>query len=160
MCEYPQGTSHQRGKCAARAGSAGGLRNVGAPERYSCRSWANPDYRAHQSAVIDSGCQIGEGTQIWHFSHIMSGSQLGKKCNVGQNVVISPGVRVGNNVKIQNNVSVYTGVELEDDVFCGPSMVFTNVINPRSHVSPSMSTGEPWCEEARLSELMRPSSAA
>ncbi len=94
-----------------------------------------PDYRAHQSAVIDSGCQIGEGTQIWHFSHIMSGSQLGKKCNVGQNVVISPGVRVGNNVKIQNNVSVYTGVELEDDVFCGPSMVFTNVINPRSHVS-------------------------
>jgi UDP-2-acetamido-3-amino-2,3-dideoxy-glucuronate N-acetyltransferase len=93
------------------------------------------NYRAHPSAVIDSGCQIGDGTQVWHFSHIMSGSQLGKKCNLGQNVVISPGVKVGNNVKIQNNVSVYTGVELEDDVFCGPSMVFTNVINPRSHVS-------------------------
>lgn len=93
------------------------------------------NYRAHESAIIDPGCQIGDGTQIWHFSHIMSGSQLGKKCNLGQNVVISPGVKVGNNVKIQNNVSVYTGVELEDDVFCGPSMVFTNVINPRSHVS-------------------------
>jgi UDP-2-acetamido-3-amino-2,3-dideoxy-glucuronate N-acetyltransferase len=94
-----------------------------------------PNFRAHQSVVIDPGCQIGDGTQIWHFSHIMSGSQLGKKCNLGQNVVISSGVKVGDNVKIQNNVSVYTGVELEDDVFCGPSMVFTNVINPRSHVS-------------------------
>jgi UDP-2-acetamido-3-amino-2,3-dideoxy-glucuronate N-acetyltransferase len=94
-----------------------------------------PNYRVHPSAVVDPGCQIGDGTQIWHFSHIMSGSQVGKKCNLGQNVVISPGVKVGNNVKIQNNVSIYTGVELEDDVFCGPSMVFTNVINPRSHVS-------------------------
>jgi UDP-2-acetamido-3-amino-2,3-dideoxy-glucuronate N-acetyltransferase len=93
------------------------------------------DYHAHSSAVIDAGCQIGAGTRIWHFSHIMGGSKLGKNCNLGQNVVISPGVSVGNNVKIQNNVSVYTGVELEDDVFCGPSMVFTNVINPRSHVS-------------------------
>ena len=93
------------------------------------------DFHAHSSAVIDAGCQIGAGTRIWHFSHIMGGSKLGKNCNLGQNVVISPGVTIGNNVKIQNNVSVYTGVELEDDVFCGPSMVFTNVINPRSHVS-------------------------
>jgi UDP-2-acetamido-3-amino-2,3-dideoxy-glucuronate N-acetyltransferase len=94
-----------------------------------------PNYRAHATAVIDPGCKIGDGTQIWHFSHIMSNSQLGRKCNLGQNVVISPGVKIGDNVKIQNNVSVYTGVELEDDVFCGPSMVFTNVINPRSHIS-------------------------
>jgi UDP-2-acetamido-3-amino-2,3-dideoxy-glucuronate N-acetyltransferase len=92
-------------------------------------------FQAHPTAVIDQGCQIGHGTKIWHFSHIMNGSQLGNNCNLGQNVVISPGVRIGNNVKVQNNVSVYTGVELEDDVFCGPSMVFTNVINPRSHVS-------------------------
>jgi UDP-2-acetamido-3-amino-2,3-dideoxy-glucuronate N-acetyltransferase len=93
------------------------------------------DFHAHSSAVVDAGCQIGAGTRIWHFSHIMGGSKLGKHCNLGQNVVISPGVTIGDNVKIQNNVSVYTGVELEDDVFCGPSMVFTNVINPRSHVS-------------------------
>src|SRR5207249_6442967 len=77
---------------------------------------------------------IGEGTRIWHFSHVMAGSRIGRRCNIGQNVVISPQVRIGDNVKIQNNVSVYTGVELEDDVFCGPSMVFTNVSNPRSHV--------------------------
>jgi UDP-2-acetamido-3-amino-2,3-dideoxy-glucuronate N-acetyltransferase len=92
-------------------------------------------YTAHPSAIVDPGCEIGEATKIWHFSHIMSGSIVGAHCNLGQNVVISPGVRIGNNVKIQNNVSVYTGVELEDDVFCGPSMVFTNVINPRSHIS-------------------------
>ena len=91
-------------------------------------------YYAHPSAVIDEGTEIGAGTKIWHFSHIMSGARVGKNCNFGQNVVVSPGVTVGNNVKIQNNVSVYTGVELEDDVFCGPSMVFTNVVNPRSHV--------------------------
>lgn len=91
-------------------------------------------YFAHSTAVIDQPCEIGEGTKIWHFTHIMAESRLGKKCNLGQNVVISPGVTIGNNVKIQNNVSVYTGVELEDDVFCGPSMVFTNVINPRSHI--------------------------
>jgi UDP-2-acetamido-3-amino-2,3-dideoxy-glucuronate N-acetyltransferase len=91
-------------------------------------------YHAHPTAVIDEGCEIGEGSHIWHFSHIMSGARLGRNCNLGQNVVISPGVVVGDNVKIQNNVSVYTGVELEDDVFCGPSMVFTNVINPRSHI--------------------------
>lgn len=95
---------------------------------------ATPKYFAHSTAVIDDGSEIGEGTKIWHFSHIMSGSKLGKNCNVGQNVVVSPDVKIGNNVKIQNNVSVYTGVELQDNVFCGPSMVFTNVINPRSHV--------------------------
>ena len=92
-------------------------------------------YFAHQSAYIDDGCAIGEGTKIWHFSHVMTGTTIGSHCNIGQNVVVSPGVVIGNNVKIQNNVSVYTGVVLEDDVFCGPSMVFTNVINPRSHVS-------------------------
>ncbi len=91
-------------------------------------------YFAHSTAVIDEPCQIGERTKIWHFSHIMAGASLGWDCNLGQNVVISPNVRIGNNVKIQNNVSVYSGVELEDDVFCGPSMVFTNVINPRSHI--------------------------
>ncbi len=91
-------------------------------------------YQAHPSAIIDPGCEIGEGTKIWHFSHIMAGAKLGPNCNLGQNVVVSPGVKIGKNVKIQNNVSVYTGVELEDDVFCGPSMVFTNVINPRSHI--------------------------
>lgn len=89
----------------------------------------------HESAYVDEGAEIGEGTKVWHFSHIMPGSRVGRHCNIGQNVVISPGVTVGDNVKIQNNVSVYTGVTLEDDVFCGPSMVFTNVINPRSHVS-------------------------
>jgi UDP-2-acetamido-3-amino-2,3-dideoxy-glucuronate N-acetyltransferase len=89
----------------------------------------------HESAYVDEGAEIGDGTKVWHFSHIMSGSRIGRACNIGQNVVVSPGVTIGNNVKIQNNVSVYTGVVLEDDVFCGPSMVFTNVINPRSHVS-------------------------
>jgi UDP-2-acetamido-3-amino-2,3-dideoxy-glucuronate N-acetyltransferase len=96
---------------------------------------ATPSYHAHETAVIDAGCEIGAGTHVWHFSHIMPGAKLGRNCNLGQNVVISPGVTIGNNVKIQNNVSVYTGVILEDDVFCGPSMVFTNVINPRSHVN-------------------------
>jgi UDP-2-acetamido-3-amino-2,3-dideoxy-glucuronate N-acetyltransferase len=91
-------------------------------------------YFADPTAVLDSGCEIGSGTRIWHFSHVMRGSWIGRDCNLGQNVVISPGVRIGDRVKIQNNVSVYTGVELEDGVFCGPSMVFTNVINPRSHV--------------------------
>ena len=91
-------------------------------------------YFAHQTAVIDDGCSIGEGTKIWHFSHIMPNSVIGEKCNIGQNVVISPEVKLGNNVKVQNNVSIYTGVECEDDVFLGPSMVFTNVINPRSAV--------------------------
>jgi UDP-2-acetamido-3-amino-2,3-dideoxy-glucuronate N-acetyltransferase len=92
-------------------------------------------YFAHETAVIDQNCKIGEGTKIWHFSHIMSGCSIGEACNIGQNVVISPSVVLGRNVKIQNNVSVYTGVICEDDVFLGPSMVFTNVINPRSHVN-------------------------
>jgi len=96
---------------------------------------AEPEYFAHPTAVIDRGCRIGSATKIWHFSHVMEGAIVGERCNFGQNVVVSPGVRIGNNVKIQNNVSVYTGVELEDDVFCGPSMVFTNVRNPRSHVN-------------------------
>ena len=92
-------------------------------------------YFAHETAVIDEGCQIGEGTKIWHFSHIMPDCVIGERCNIGQNVVVSPEVKLGNNVKIQNNVSLYTGVECEDDVFLGPSMVFTNVINPRSGVN-------------------------
>jgi UDP-2-acetamido-3-amino-2,3-dideoxy-glucuronate N-acetyltransferase len=92
-------------------------------------------YWAHSSSFIDEGSEIGEGTKIWHFCHVMPGSRIGRRCNIGQNVVISPQVVIGDNVKIQNNVSVYTGVVLEDDVFCGPSMVFTNVVNPRSHVS-------------------------
>jgi UDP-2-acetamido-3-amino-2,3-dideoxy-glucuronate N-acetyltransferase len=91
-------------------------------------------YFAHESAYIDEGCDIGAGTKIWHFTHIMSKCKIGEKCNIGQNVVISPGVVLGNNVKIQNNVSVYEGVVCEDDVFLGPSMVFTNVLNPRSAV--------------------------
>lgn len=94
-----------------------------------------PKVFVHATALVDQPCQVGEGTHIWHFSHVMSGSRLGAKCNLGQNVHVASGVRIGNNVKIQNNVSIYTGVELEDDVFCGPSMVFTNVINPRSHVN-------------------------
>lgn len=89
---------------------------------------------SHDTAIIDENCSIGQGTKIWHFSHIMSNSTIGENCNIGQNVVISPKVILGNNVKVQNNVSIYTGVECEDDVFLGPSMVFTNVINPRSAV--------------------------
>ena len=93
------------------------------------------DYFAHDTAVIDTGCSIGKGTKIWHFSHIMSDCIIGQACNIGQNVVISPSVILGENVKVQNNVSIYTGVVCEDDVFLGPSMVFTNVINPRSAVN-------------------------
>jgi UDP-2-acetamido-3-amino-2,3-dideoxy-glucuronate N-acetyltransferase len=92
-------------------------------------------YFAHPTAVIDEGCVIGKGTKIWHFSHIMQQCTIGENCNLGQNVVVSPGVVLGNNVKVQNNVSIYTGVTCDDDVFLGPSMVFTNVINPRSAVS-------------------------
>jgi UDP-2-acetamido-3-amino-2,3-dideoxy-glucuronate N-acetyltransferase len=92
-------------------------------------------YFVHPSSFVDEPCEIGAGSKIWHFSHIMGNCRLGDRCNIGQNVVISPGVTIGNNVKIQNNVSVYTGCILEDDVFCGPSMVFTNVVNPRSHVT-------------------------
>ncbi len=92
------------------------------------------NYFSHETAVIDPGCVIGEGTKIWHFTHVMPDCTLGKNCNLGQNVVISPGVVLGNNVKVQNNVSIYTGVVCEDDVFLGPSMVFTNIVNPRSAV--------------------------
>ena len=95
----------------------------------------NKEYFAHETAVIDAGCEIGKGTKIWHFSHIMSGCKLGENCNIGQNVVVSPEVKLGMNVKVQNNVSIYTGVICEDNVFLGPSMVFTNVINPRSNVN-------------------------
>ncbi|HLO43543.1 MAG TPA: acyltransferase [Leadbetterella sp.] len=93
------------------------------------------NYFVHPTAVVDDGCEIGNGTKIWHFSHIMTECRIGKNCNIGQNVVISPGVVLGNNVKVQNNVSLYTGVICEDDVFLGPSMVFTNVINPRSAIN-------------------------
>lgn len=92
-------------------------------------------YFAHETAVVDTGCEIGAGTKIWHFSHIMPNCTIGQNCNIGQNVVVSPEVILGNNVKIQNNVSLYTGVICEDDVFLGPSMVFTNVMNPRSAVN-------------------------
>lgn len=91
-------------------------------------------YFAHPTAVVDEGCEVGRGTKIWHFSHVMDGSRIGEDCNIGQNVVVSPGVALGRNVKVQNNVSIYTGVVCEDDVFLGPSCVFTNVVNPRSAV--------------------------
>ena len=95
----------------------------------------NEKYFVHESSYVDDDVQIGDGTSIWHFSHIISGTKIGQRCNIGQNVVIGANVSVGNGCKIQNNVSIYEGVELEDDVFCGPSMVFTNVFTPRSHVS-------------------------
>jgi UDP-2-acetamido-3-amino-2,3-dideoxy-glucuronate N-acetyltransferase len=94
-----------------------------------------PIYRVHPTATVDPGCSIGDGTSIWHYSHVMPGAVIGRGCSLGQNVFVARDVRIGDNVKIQNNVSLYEGVELEDDVFCGPSMVFTNVVNPRSHVS-------------------------
>jgi UDP-2-acetamido-3-amino-2,3-dideoxy-glucuronate N-acetyltransferase len=109
------------------------VRDQGQPVSSETRT--APRYFVHPSAFVDAPCEIGEGTKIWHFSHVMRGCQIGKNCSLGQNVNVASGVRIGNNVKIQNNVSLYTGVELEDDVFCGPSMVFTNVINPRSHVN-------------------------
>jgi UDP-2-acetamido-3-amino-2,3-dideoxy-glucuronate N-acetyltransferase len=93
------------------------------------------DYFVHPSTFVDEGARIGRGTKIWHFCHVMPGAEIGERCSLGQNVVVMPGTRIGNNVKIQNNVSIYEGVVLEDDVFCGPSCVFTNVLNPRSHVS-------------------------
>jgi UDP-2-acetamido-3-amino-2,3-dideoxy-glucuronate N-acetyltransferase len=94
-----------------------------------------PKFFVHESSYVDDGAIIGNGTKIWHFSHVMPGAVIGERCNLGQNVVVMPGTKIGNNVKIQNNVSIYEGVELEDDVFCGPSCVFTNVLNPRSAVS-------------------------
>jgi UDP-2-acetamido-3-amino-2,3-dideoxy-glucuronate N-acetyltransferase len=93
------------------------------------------DFFAHESSYIDDGARVGAGTKIWHFCHVMAGAVIGERCNLGQNVVVMPGTRLGDNVKVQNNVSIYEGVTLEDDVFCGPSCVFTNVVNPRSHVS-------------------------
>src|SRR2546423_7021721 len=93
------------------------------------------DYFVHESSYVDAGAQIGRDTKIWHFCHVMPGAVIGERCSLGQNVVVMPGTRIGNNVKIQNNVSIYEGVVLEDDVFCGPSCVFTNVLNPRAHVS-------------------------
>ena len=99
------------------------------------RNMSEKNYFAHETAVIDEGAEIGAGTKIWHFSHVMPGSRIGENCNLGQNVVVSPGVVLGKNCKVQNNVSIYTGVVCEDDVFLGPSMVFTNVINPRSAVN-------------------------
>jgi len=93
------------------------------------------DYFVHESSYVDEGARVGKGTKIWHFCHVMPGAVIGERCNLGQNVVVMPGTRLGNNVKVQNNVSIYEGVVLEDDVFCGPSCVFTNVRNPRSHVS-------------------------
>jgi UDP-2-acetamido-3-amino-2,3-dideoxy-glucuronate N-acetyltransferase len=93
------------------------------------------NFFAHSTAIVDEGCRIGDGTKIWHFSHVMPGCVIGNNCNIGQNVVVSPKVRLGNNVRVQNNVSIYEGVICEDDVFLGPSMVFTNVFNPRSAVS-------------------------
>src|SRR5256885_2400609 len=93
------------------------------------------EFFVHESSYVDDGAQVGRGSKIWHFCHVMAGAVIGERCNLGQNVVVMPGTRIGNNVKIQNNVSIYEGVTLEDDVFCGPSCVFTNVLNPRSHVS-------------------------
>ena len=95
----------------------------------------HPDAFVHESAYVDDGATIGAGTKVWHFCHVLGGAVIGERCVLGQNVVVMNGTRMGNNVKLQNNVSVYEGVELEDDVFCGPSMVFTNVLNPRAHVS-------------------------
>jgi UDP-2-acetamido-3-amino-2,3-dideoxy-glucuronate N-acetyltransferase len=101
-----------------------------------CRNKAAmPDYFVHESSYIDEGAKIGVGTKIWHFCHVMTRARIGERCNIGQNVLVSPEVTIGNNVKIQNNVSLYTGVIVEEDAFLGPSMVFTNVINPRSHIS-------------------------
>lgn len=102
---------------------------------FAARKKNMPDYFVHQSSYIDEGAQIGAGTKIWHFCHVMPNARIGERCNIGQNVLVASDVTIGNNVKIQNNVSLYTGVIVEDDVFLGPSMVFTNVVNPRSHVS-------------------------
>jgi UDP-2-acetamido-3-amino-2,3-dideoxy-glucuronate N-acetyltransferase len=111
------------------------VRDHGQPVTFQSQTPAPPKYFVHSSAHVDSPCEIGSGTKIWHFSHVMPNCKIGANCNLGQNVNVASNVRIGNNVKIQNNVSLYTGVELEDDVFCGPSMVFTNVMNPRSHVN-------------------------
>ncbi|MDY6850569.1 MAG: acyltransferase, partial [Thermodesulfobacteriota bacterium] len=106
----------------------------GAPAFISPAPDSKADYFVHETALADKGVEIGKGSKIWHFSHILSGSRIGERCNIGQNVVLGPKVTIGNGCKVQNNVSLYQGVTLEDDVFCGPSMVFTNVVNPRSHI--------------------------
>jgi UDP-2-acetamido-3-amino-2,3-dideoxy-glucuronate N-acetyltransferase len=108
----------------------------------------------HPTAIVDEGCEIGEGTKIWHFSHIMTDCIIGEQCNIGQNVVISPLVVLGNNVKVQNNVSIYTGVTCADDVFLGPSMVFTNVTNPRSAINRKGNTKKPMLAEVQVSGQM------
>ncbi len=102
--------------------------------RGTCSTGPAAGVKVHESSYVDDGVEIGGGTQVWHFCHVMTGSRIGRDCRIGQNVVIGPRAILGDNVKIQNNVSVYEGVTLEDDVFCGPSMVFTNVVNPRAHV--------------------------
>jgi UDP-2-acetamido-3-amino-2,3-dideoxy-glucuronate N-acetyltransferase len=112
------------------------------------------NYFKHETTIIDEGCSIGAGTKIWHFSHVMPGCEIGAGCNIGQNVVVSPGVVLGRNVKVQNNVSIYTGVVCEDDVFLGPSMVFTNVINPRSAVVRRENINKPWCAKEQVLGLM------
>jgi UDP-2-acetamido-3-amino-2,3-dideoxy-glucuronate N-acetyltransferase len=128
-------TDGENGLRVLRVLHAAGQSVRGQGQPISFEAHAAPRYFVHASAFVDDPCEIGDGTKIWHFSHVMRGCQIGPNCNLGQNVNVSSGVRIGRNVKIQNNVSLYTGVELEDDVFCGPSMVFTNVINPRSHVN-------------------------
>lgn len=115
--------------------------HFGAPAPFACEASevvsmsGQGGWWAHPSAVVDAGAEIGEGTRIWHFCHVMAGARIGRRCSLGQNVFVANGTSIGDNAKIQNNVSVYEGVHLGDDVFCGPSMVFTNVVNPRSHVS-------------------------
>src|SRR5207244_3635092 len=130
---------HRRRQWVARAARPGCLSALRGRPWHARSSLGGPmtdkDYFVHESSYVDEPCQIGAGTKVWHFCHIMKGSVVGRRCNLGQNVLVSPDVRIGDNCKIQNNVSLYTGVVLEDDVFCGPSMVFTNVVNPRSHVS-------------------------
>jgi UDP-2-acetamido-3-amino-2,3-dideoxy-glucuronate N-acetyltransferase len=128
-------TNGENGVCVLKVLHAAGqsIRDHGRPVSVDRKSV--PKYSVHSSAIVDEPCEIGEGTKIWHFSHVMANSRIGRDCILGQNVHVASGVRIGNNAKIQNNVSLYTGVELEDDVFCGPSMVFTNVLTPRSHVN-------------------------
>src|SRR2546430_7171770 len=118
------------------------------------------DSFVHESSYVDAGARIGKDTKIWHFCHVMPGAVIGERCSLGQNVVVMPGTRIGNNVKIQNNVSIYEGVTLEDDVFCGPSCVFTNVMNPRSHVPRKHEYRPTLVKRARPSAPTRRSCAA
>src|SRR5574341_1505549 len=138
------GIRFRNSECGMRNGAPRRIRNHGRRRQRPIRiphsaihnqAAAMADYFVHESSYVDDGAKVGRGTKICHFCHVMPGAEIGERCNLGQNVVIMPGTRIGNNVKIQNNVSIYQGVVLEDDVFCGPSCVFTNVLNPRSHVS-------------------------